>query len=301
MFFIALIYRRLYRLVMDTGEEDSDDEGDGSFWESLRFIVAVLGPCFKLMRQTDSSAPFMGKVYKLMSELGGQLDDLFEADSPWNKAPWLEYKQEISEAHEYRWTYLHCDYHAAGYALDPNFLGEDVNGINGGEVFQGLARVLERHYHDDPEAQAGALQQYGDFRKLRGVFALASLKVAARTVPAHEWWDMVAGGARELRKVAMKVLSKTTSASACERNWSAFAAVQTPKRNRLSSKTLHDLVYTRVNLRLQQKNTDPNFKEKVAEWVETTAADTDNDVSDDEAVVEDVVDTDDADVVALDD
>jgi len=265
---------------MDTGEDGSDDEGDGSFWTALRFIGAVLGPCFKLMRKTDSSAPFMGKYYKCMSELGGELDDLFSGDSPWNKEPWSDYQQEISEAHSHRWEYSHCDYHAAGFALDPNFIAEDVNGVNGGEVFQGLVRVIERHYLDDEVSQEEALRQYQDFRKQRGVFSAENIsKVAARAVSAHEWWEMVAGGAPELRRVAMKVLSKTTSASACERNWSAFGAVQTPKRNRLSSKTLNDLVFVRVNLRLQQKQNDPNYKALVAEWVDADAmaAESDND------------------------
>ena len=274
-------YREHYRVVMDTGIEDSDDEGDGNFWDSLRFISAVLGPCFALMRRTDSAAPVMGKFYKLMSELGGQLEDLFADDKPWSKAPWAEHKDEISEAHTRRWEYMHCEYHSAGYALDPNFLSEDVNGINNGEVFQGLTAVVERHFYEDEASQAAALQQYSNFRKQRGVFAAASLKVAARTVAAHEWWEMVAGGASELRKIAMRVLSKTSSASACERNWSAFAAVQTPKRNRLASKTLNDLVFLRVNLRLQQRLTDTNYADTVAEWIETTAVDSDS-VSDSE-------------------
>ena len=92
----------------------------------------------------------------------------------------------------------------------------------------------------------------------------------------------VAGGASDLRKVAMKVLSKTSSASACERNWSAFAAVQTPKRNRLASKTLNNLVFLRVNLRLQQKLKDPNYAETVADWIETTAVQSDADSEDDD-------------------
>ena len=72
----------------------------------------------------------------------------------------------------------------------------------------------------------------------------------------------------ELRKVATRVLSKTTSASACERNWSVFSAVQTPQRNRLHHSTLTDLVDVRINLRLQQKKDDKKFKDRVAEWVE---------------------------------
>jgi len=71
----------------------------------------------------------------------------------------------------------------------------------------------------------------------------------------------------------MRVLSKTSSASACERNWSAFAAVQTPKRCRLSSKHLDNLVYLRSNLRLQQKRLDAKYAEQVAQWVEIDALD----------------------------
>jgi hypothetical protein len=158
---------------MDTGLEDSDDESEGSFWESLRFIKAVFEPCYRLMRLTDSAAPIMGKFYKLMMELGGELDDLFVAGKPWSKAPWVEHQAEISEAHTKRWTYMHCDYHGAGYALDPNFLAEDVNAVNGGEVFQGLTAVIGKVLHDDQAAQARALQQYTDFRKSREAFGQA--------------------------------------------------------------------------------------------------------------------------------
>lgn len=259
---------------MDSGHEDSDDETDGSFWEGIRFVAAVFEPCYKLMRLTDSSAPLMGKFYKLMSNLGGDLEDLFADGSPWSKAPWVEHKEEIVEGHTKRWDYMHCRYHAAGYALDPNFLQDDVNAVNNGEVFAGLTAVIEKVHHGNSAAQALALQQYVEFRAQRGkVFEMSSLQAAAKTVAAHEWWQMIAGGASELRKVAMRVLSKTSSASACERNWSAFAAVQTPVRNRLSSENLNSLVYLRSNLRLQQKRKDPKFAEKVAHWVATSGLD----------------------------
>jgi hypothetical protein len=254
--------------------EDSDDESDGSFWDSLRFIAAVFEPCYKLMRQTDSAAPIMGKFYHLMSELGGALEEVFAAGKPWSKAPWFDHKDEIEEAHTARWKYMHTDYHSAGFALDPNFLTLDVNEINDGAVFSGLTAVIERVLYDDADAQALALKQYADFRKQRGsVFDRKSLQSAAKTVPAHEWWEMIAGGAKPLRSVAMRVLSKTSSASACERNWSAFAAVQTPKRCRLSSEHLDNLVYLRSNLRLKQKRLDPKYAEQVAQWFEIDALD----------------------------
>ena len=67
---------------MDSGVEDSDDETDGSFWQSLRLVAAVFEPCYKLMRLTDSPAPLMGKFYRLMSDLGGALENMFENKFP---------------------------------------------------------------------------------------------------------------------------------------------------------------------------------------------------------------------------
>jgi len=128
---------------MDSGADD-DDETDGFFWSTRRFMEALLEPVHVLMRKTDSASPMMGKYYKLMSELGGTLDDLFDK-GPYSVAPWCDYKQEVSDMHEHRWGYSHCDYHAAGYALDPNFLSDDVNGVNDGEVFAGPVESDQAH------------------------------------------------------------------------------------------------------------------------------------------------------------
>ena len=46
---------------MDSGEDDSDDESEGTFWTTMRFMEAVLLPIYTLMRETDSAAPMMGK------------------------------------------------------------------------------------------------------------------------------------------------------------------------------------------------------------------------------------------------
>ena len=49
-------------------------------------------------------------------------------------------------------------------------------------------------------------------------------------------------------------MSQVSSASACERNWSAFNHIQSKKRNRLLSGKLEDLVYVRSNLQLALNN-----------------------------------------------
>ncbi|XP_052209245.1 uncharacterized protein LOC127812758 [Diospyros lotus] len=52
------------------------------------------------------------------------------------------------------------------------------------------------------------------------------------------------------------------SASACERNWSAFDAAQTKKRNRLSPNMLEDLVYIRVNSLMLKNSTNFEIHDK---------------------------------------
>ncbi|XP_016702463.2 uncharacterized protein [Gossypium hirsutum] len=58
----------------------------------------------------------------------------------------------------------------------------------------------------------------------------------------------------ELQKLAIKVLSQTTSASNCERNWSTFSYIHTKARNRLKYKKLEKLVFTYYNMRLKMRH-----------------------------------------------
>jgi hAT family C-terminal dimerisation region len=268
--FLLTLHREFRKVVLDV------DGGEEGFWGLVEFVKAVFEPMYIMLRKTDTRAPVMGKFYKWMSELGGQLDEVFEGDSQFNKDPYLKWKQPISDAHQRRWAYLHSDYHSAGYVLDPNFLGDDVNGINDGEVFAGLQNVVDKLYHDDPGMYNEAMLQCQGFRDQEGIFASTRVQSIAKTMPAHKWWDLVGGEAQALRKVAMRVLSKTTSASACERNWAAFEAVQQPKRTRLGSRRLNDLTYLRVNLRLLQARQDPDYKNVVTEWVKEAAGDADD-------------------------
>ncbi|XP_038981854.1 uncharacterized protein LOC120111069 [Phoenix dactylifera] len=68
-----------------------------------------------------------------------------------------------------------------------------------------------------------------------------------------EWWVHFGGSARNLKRIAIRILSQTVSSSGCERNWSTFALIHSKQRNRLTQKRLNDLVYVHYNLRLRLK------------------------------------------------
>ena len=69
-----------------------------------------------------------------------------------------------------------------------------------------------------------------------------------------EWWLNYGESAPHLKKIAIRILSQTTSSSSCERNWSSFALVHTKQRNRMSQKKLERNVFIHYNVRLRLRN-----------------------------------------------
>ena len=53
------------------------------------------------------------------------------------------------------------------------------------------------------------------------------------------------------RKLAIQILSQTSSSSKYERNWNVFERIHTKKRNGLEHQRLNDLVYIHNNLWLK--------------------------------------------------
>lgn len=68
---------------------------------------------------------------------------------------------------------------------------------------------------------------------------------------AGEWWELYRNWSLTLQTLAIRILSQTSSASACERNWSTFALVHTKQRNRLAYSRLEKLVFCLYNMKLQ--------------------------------------------------
>lgn len=60
--------------------------------------------------------------------------------------------------------------------------------------------------------------------------------------------------AHNLRDVAIRMLSQTSTSSGCKRNWSTFSLVHTKMRNRLGANTVRKLVYVHYSMRLKDKN-----------------------------------------------
>ncbi|XP_044453134.1 nucleolin-like [Triticum aestivum] len=85
---------------------------------------------------------------------------------------------------------------------------------------------------------------------------------------AARWWTVHGTSTKDLKKMAIRILSLTCSSSACERNWSAFERVHSKKRTRLGQKKLNDLVYVMFNKRLDSKYSERERDPLLAKYIE---------------------------------
>ena len=88
-------------------------------------------PVVKLLRLMDGEKPAMGKVYDRMFMIGQKIA---ERTYTW--------KDKAAVIHSTRWEYLHSEMHAAGYALDPEFM--ETAGALDQATQDGLSSIVER-------------------------------------------------------------------------------------------------------------------------------------------------------------
>ncbi|XP_044972492.1 uncharacterized protein LOC123439945 isoform X1 [Hordeum vulgare subsp. vulgare] len=123
---------------------------------------------------------------------------------------------------------------------------------------------------------------------------IGNIPVVSSTITNARWWTVHGTYAKDLKKMAIRILSLTCSSSACQRNWSAFERVHSKKRTRLDQKKLNDIVYVMFNKRLDskysQRERDPLFAKYIEdeppnEWMLDEEILQDDEASEDEAAI----------------
>ena len=80
-----------------------------------------------------------------------------------------------------------------------------------------------------------------------------------------EWWITHGSCSPELQRIAVRILSQTTFASRCERNWSIFSQVHTKMRNKLAYKKLNLIVYFCYNQKLKLRSIGRRSQEQLTD------------------------------------
>lgn len=86
---------------------------EDGFWKPMTEILYIAMPLIKLLRELDGNKAVMGKVYDRMFTIGQRLERMKHT---------ISWAADMAKIHAARWEYLHSPFHAAAYALDPEYL-----------------------------------------------------------------------------------------------------------------------------------------------------------------------------------
>ncbi|XP_070008994.1 uncharacterized protein [Nicotiana sylvestris] len=223
-----------------------------SFWNNVLHALKIGGPLVKVLRLVDGEQkPSMGYLYEAMDRAKETIQASFSDEQKYAK---------VFQIIDARWDeQLHRPLHAAGLILNPSLFYEqhEKNSL-AKEVWTGFHQVVIK-LNPDEDLQEKIVDQLAIYKAAEGLFKLR-LAIKQRTTKSPvEWWDQYGVETPELQAFAIKVLSLTCSSSGCERNWSVFEHIHTKKRNRLTLKRLHNLVFIKYNRALRRRYNHRNI------------------------------------------
>ncbi|XP_070042867.1 uncharacterized protein [Nicotiana tomentosiformis] len=159
-----------------------------------------------------------------------------------------------------RWSeQLHRPLHAAGLILNPSlFYDQHENNSLAREVWTGFHEVVIKLTPDE-DLQKKIVDQLAIYKAAEGLFKPRLAIKQRKTKSPVEWWDQYGVETPDLQTFAIKVLSLTCSSSGCKRNWGVFEHIHTNKRNRLTLKRLHILVFIKYNRALRRRYNHRNL------------------------------------------
>ena len=107
---------------------------------------------------------------------------------------------------------MHSPLHAAECYLDPTLFG--IQRHQDEEVMSGLYKAVDR-MHPNESIATLIRSQIRAYKLQEGLFGTIATKRDKSLAAPTVWWEFNASGAPELQKFAIRILSKTSSASAC--------------------------------------------------------------------------------------
>lgn len=231
-----------------------------AFWVNIAMCVELFKPLVKVLRLVDGDwRPSMAFVYGEIKEAKNEIIKVCK-NSKETYEPILEIIDSKMKGR------LDSPLHLAGYLLNPYYYYKDKDVV--GRDASCMAAVLtciEAFFPDNYDLQdmVGNVELL-KYKNMEGMFG-RKLAIMGRSKNEDNfdivgWWSNYGAETPNLQKMALKIVSLTSSSSGCERNWSTFEGIHTKKRNRLDVERLNNLVYVQFNAKLVNKKN--KMKEK---------------------------------------
>ncbi|KAH6824104.1 hypothetical protein C2S53_004070 [Perilla frutescens var. hirtella] len=231
----------VYGIVMSLG-----------FWSGVGLCLQVFTPLIKVLQIADGDTkPSMGFLY---GELIQAKEDIKISLSnlPKNYEPIIEVIDGRMKGR------LDSSLHLTAYLLNPFYHYNNSLIQLDKDVVLGIMDCIDVIYPGDISVQDKILnEEFPIYREKKLIFGKPlAVKACAFNDAKFDlvsWWLTFGIITPTLQRLAVRILSLTTSSSGCERNGSAFEGVHTKKRNRLGTKLVNNLVFVHFNTRLLNK------------------------------------------------
>ncbi|XP_059638798.1 uncharacterized protein LOC132281076 [Cornus florida] len=213
------------------------------FWSKGKEVIQTLEPLVRVLRFVDGDGSTAGYLYEAMERAKETIKQRCCINQANYMQIWVLFEKRRIE------NVIH-PIHAAAAFLNPTFMcSEDFR--ENREMKDGIDFMLGNFIiEEEKEDFIRELQFYR--MKITTLFTNTA-KTMLKTSHPRVWWDYCGNCLPVLQKYAIRILSQPCSSSSCERNWSAWEAAQTKKRNRLAPTMLDNLVYVRMDTMMMEK------------------------------------------------
>ncbi|KAK2976349.1 hypothetical protein RJ640_014180 [Escallonia rubra] len=189
------------------------------------------------MRMVDGEGSIIGYLYKAINKANECINEFYKEENEEFMMFW-----KIIDGR--RNKNMHSDLFMAAAVLSPC-------------LFYSRREAMDKEIKP---ALEGVIQDMIPNFKDRKIIVSELLQYVARKPNIFTELELFGAKIPKLQKLAIKILSQPSSASACERNWSAFEAAHSKKRNHLERKKLHDLAYMRMNMHMKKRSSQNEMK-----------------------------------------
>ncbi|KAL5757895.1 hypothetical protein ACOSP7_020506 [Xanthoceras sorbifolium] len=224
-----------------------------TFWNGVTACLKVFSPLVNVLRLVDGDRkPSMGFVY---GELLQAKEDIKVAMKNVEK----NYRPIFDIIDARIKDRLDNPLHLTAYFLNPYYYYKDSNfqyddDVNNAifdcvKVFCGVDNLMLQSKVVNVEIPTYKAKE----RSFRIPLAVRGCERNDKDYEPAFWWSNYGGHTPNLQRMAIRILSLTTSSSRCEGNWSNFKGIHMKKMNRLDVNRLNDLVYVQFNAKLRNK------------------------------------------------
>ncbi|XP_042497773.1 uncharacterized protein LOC122076517 [Macadamia integrifolia] len=215
-----------------------------AFWEGAKEVVSFMEPIILILRLVDSEGATTGYLFEATERAKETLQKFVEKDGVKYSIIMALLNSRLKE------NIIH-HVHVLAAILNPAFMYAGRFKIETSRILEAQDFILETML--PPEEHDQFTAEMVEYRmKNPKVFSITGMSMMRVSHP-RIWWQFCGGCFPVVQKVACKILCQPCSSSHCERNWSAWDAAQTKKRNRLVPDMIEDLVYIRMNSLMKEK------------------------------------------------